>query len=77
MATKDELEGWIKEPIWVVYSLDTRCEKKLDVAVGFRGFRVRHGKEIVYEGPHMTNAIEVYEAITKAPDKKEQPKLDD
>ena len=74
--TTGEVDGWIQEPIWVVYALDTAYVKKLSIAVGFRGFRVTHGKEIVYEGSNMANAIDFYNKISTAPSHREAPKLD-
>lgn len=75
MVTRAEVDGWINEPIWVVYSLDTRLVKKLYISVGFQGFRVTHGKEIVYEGPNMDKAIEAYNKINSLPLPKDTPKL--
>lgn len=68
MITEKEVDGWIKEPIWVAYALDTVIGKKLYISVGFPGFRVTHGKEIMYEGPNMTKAIEAYNKIKTRPD---------
>lgn len=73
---KDNVEGWIKEPIWVTYSWDGRYGRRMQISVGFPGFRVTHGKEIIYDGPNMANAIEAYNSISKPPSPDEQPKLD-
>ena len=72
---KEDLQGWLKEPIWIVYNLNVKLSKSLQVAVGQAGFRVIHGKEIVYDGPHMTNAIEAYNNIHTPPNPIEEPKL--
>ena len=75
-AEKVSMEAIINEPVWIVYALDLKTLKKIHLCVGHRGFRVVHGKEIVYEGPHLANAIEKYNAITSLPNLKDSPKLD-
>lgn len=73
---KENVERWIKEPIWVTYAWDGRYGRGMQISVGFPGFRVTHGREIIYDGPNMAKAIEAYNAIPSTPCPLEEPKLD-
>lgn len=74
MTTSQEVHVWINEPIWITYAMDKRLEKKLQISVGKIGFRVLHGKEIIYEGGSMGSAIEKYNDIITVPDPRLAPK---
>lgn len=73
---KDDVEAWIKEPIWVTYAWEGKYCRRMQISVGVPGFRVTHGNEILYDGPNMADAIEAYNNISKKPDPKEEPKLE-
>lgn len=72
---KLQVEDMDATDLWVVYALDPTYNKRLMIRVGCTGFRVIHGKEIVYEGIHLPSAIKAFNAITK-PNPSDIPKLE-
>lgn len=76
MITRNEVSDWIRGKIWIAYSLDRICSKKLQIAVGMPGFRVLHGKEIIYEGSNLSDAVDAYNNITSRPNVNDSPKID-
>jgi hypothetical protein len=76
LVSKQEVQDWIKDIIWVAYAFESKPLKKLYVALGFEGYRVTHGREIIYEGYCLDTAIKEYNAITAAPNPEDAPKTD-
>lgn len=61
--TEEAVQEWIKDTTWVTYAWDRRYEKKFQIAVGVLRFCVMHGRNSVYDGEDLLEAIKQYNSI--------------